>query len=133
MKDREALIYLLQNESAISASLAVRGDSKPAVYYGQIPKTESGKPCIVILRDATTEEATVIKNSAYTLNVYGNSLSEAEDLSRTIFNTLNASKGDASGFAFGKIIVDELGSFTDIENYFSVLSLNFQFRRHQEN
>jgi len=133
MRDREALIYLLTNESSITSLLSTRADSNPAIYYGQIPKEESGRPCIVIFRNDQATEAVIMKDSSFTLNVYGNSLGESEDVALAIYDYLHTAKGTTdSGFSFGKILVQQLGSFAAIENYYSVLNVNFQYRSKQE-
>jgi hypothetical protein len=133
MTDREALIDLLKNESAIGSLLSARGDGQPAVFYGQTPEGFSGKPCIVVLRDGQIEEALTLLNSEYTLNVYGNSLGEAETVGKAVYDTLHASKGDSSGFPFDRLLVTKLGSFTEIEDYISILQVNLIFDRTQEN
>ena len=132
MTDREALTYLLKNESSLTTQLSTRSDGLPAIYYGQIGKGETGKPCIVILRDEQTYEIGIMKNSQFTLNIYGNSLGESEDIARTVYNVFNGSKGWANGFAFGKINIQTIGSFTDIELYYSVVGVSFQYRQKQE-
>jgi alpha/beta superfamily hydrolase len=74
-----------------------------------------------------------MKDSGFTLNVYGNSLGECEDIALSIYDYLHTAKGTTTtGFSFGKILVQQLGSFTSLENYYSVLNLNFQYRSKQE-